>query len=120
MSKKLNLTSQQILDKVFPGVSRGYDPLIVDQFLDVVLKDYQVIEENELLGREEIDALKEEMEKLKKENYELTVENGLLKNKTASIKDGQGVTRDNLDLLRRIDKLEKLCYEHSIDISSVK
>lgn len=119
MPKKLNLTSQQILDEVFPGVPRGYDPLLVDQFLDKVIQDYVVIESNELVDKQEIDALRKELTDLKNENYRLVVENGKYKNRFENIKAGVGVTTDNMELIRKIDKYEKYLFSIGVDINDI-
>ena len=120
MATKLNLTSQKILDEVFPGVPRGYDPLLVDQFLDKVIQDYLVIESNELIDKQEIENLRKELERLKKENLELTVENGKYKNSFGSIKERPGVTRDNMELIKLIDKYEKFIFSKGYDINEIK
>ena len=120
MAAKLNLTSQKILDEVFPGVPRGYDPLLVDQFLDKILQDYQIIEANELIDKQEIENLRKELERLKKENFELTVENGKYKNSFGNIKERPGVTRDNMELIKTIDKYEKFLFAHGYDINDIK
>ena len=120
MATKLNLTSQKILDERFPGVPRGYDPLIVDQFLDKIIQDYLIIESNELIDKQEIEALRNELARLKEENYTLSVENGKYKNRLENIRDGSGVTRDNMELIRTIDKYEKYLYSIGVDINSIK
>ena len=123
MATKLNLTSQKILDEVFPGVPRGYDPLLVDQFLDKVIQDYLIIENNELIDKQEIDALRNELERLKKENYRLEVENGKYKNRFENIEnlsDDTKVTRDNMELIRKIHKYETIMYNHGINVDEIK
>ena len=119
MATKLNLTSQKILDEVFPGVPRGYDPLLVDQFLDKIIQDYLIIESNELIDKQEIEALRKEVADLKKENIELAVENGKYKNSFANIKETSGVTRDNIELMRKIDKYEKLLFANNIKFDDI-
>ena len=42
MDLKLELNTQKIVDKEFHGKKMGYDPLEVDQFLDVVIKWYLI------------------------------------------------------------------------------
>ena len=44
MDLKLKLNSQKIVDKEFRGKKPGYDPLEVDEFLDVVITDYVQME----------------------------------------------------------------------------
>ena len=120
MATKLNLTSQKILDEVFPAVPRGYDPLLVDQFLDKIIKDYLIIESNELIDKQEIDALRKELADLKQQNYELAVENGKYKNRFENIKESSTVTKDNIELMRKIDKYEKLLFANGINVDDIK
>ena len=44
MDKKLNLTSDKIYAQKFTPNVKGYDPLEVDEFLDLVIADYTLIE----------------------------------------------------------------------------
>ena len=120
MAKKLNLTSQKILDEVFPGVPRGYDPLLVDQFLDKVIQDYLTIESNELVDKQEIDGLRKEVEKLKAENIQLVIENGKYKTRFEGITEDSRVTKDNMELIRTIHKYETWLYNHGVNIDDIK
>ena len=119
MATKLNLTSKLILDEVFQPTPRGYDPLQVDTFLDKIIQDYLTIEANELIDKQEIEAMRNEITHLKEENYKLVVENGVYKNRLGSIKDSVGVTSDNLELIRKISKYEKFLFAHGFDISDI-
>ena len=92
----------------------------MDQFLDKVIQDYLVIESNELIDKQEIESLRKELERLKKENYELVVENGLYKNRFENIKERPGVTRDNMELIKTIDKYEKFIFSKGYDINEIK
>lgn len=120
MAIKLNLTSKEILDEVFPGAPRGYDPLVVDQYLDKIINDYLLVESNELMQKEEIDNLRNEIQTLKEENYRLNVENGKFKNRFGDIKEGVEISKDNVELLRKIARYEKLLYSHGIDFDEIK
>jgi len=73
MEPKLVLTSKAILDKVFGSAPRGYNPLEVDQFLDLIIKDYMTVENNALVLKSSIKDLNDEIKKLKEENYNLQV-----------------------------------------------
>ena len=57
MAIKLSLSSKQILNKEFRGQTPGYNPLEVDEFLDLILRDYKTIEENCLVGKKELSDL---------------------------------------------------------------
>ena len=115
MRPQLTLSSKGILDKVFQTAPRGYNPLEVDSFLDLIIKDYVVVESNVLAYKKDIEALEQEVEKLKKENYELQVENGKYKDRFANIKEGDVVTSDNMNLVKRINKLETFLYKNGFN-----
>ncbi|MFD2616703.1 cell division regulator GpsB [Terrilactibacillus laevilacticus] len=92
MSKLVNLTTQDILDKEFKSGLRGYQPDDVDKFLDIIIKDY--------------DTFEAEINRLQKENQRLKSE---LNNQRAEprrpISVNQGQT--NYDILKRLSNLEK-------------
>lgn len=120
MAIQLVLSAQKILDHVFPGVPRGYDPLLVDQFLDQVIQDYQVIEANSLLQQKDVDAMKAHIESLKKENQDLKIELGKYRSRFANIKDSDVVTSDNLELIKKLNKYEAFLYHEGYDLNSIK
>ena len=94
------LTMQDILEKEFKIDARGFRMQEVDQFLDIIIKDYneynsivkKLTDENKLLASEN-DSLKQEIRNLKQ-----------------SIEVAKGGEKEitNVDLLRRISQLEKI------------
>ena len=120
MAIKLTLSSKEILEKVFPGAPRGYDPLQVDEFLDKVLKDYVEIESNFLMKKEEIDALNAKVEALNKEKQKLEIELGKYKERFSNIKASDIVTSDNLDLLKKVNKYETFIYKLGYNPHTIK
>ena len=98
---KVTLTPQEILDKEFKIDARGYRPQEVDQFLDLIIKDYVDFESTTKRLVAEIKTLETENAKLKSE----------IRNLKASLDiagSNKGVT--NVDLLKRISDLEKVVY----------
>lgn len=100
---KVTLTPQDILEKEFKIDTRGYRLKEVDQFLDVIIGDYEQFltllkdsekEKEELL--EEIMGLKQEIRNLK-----MSIE-------IAKSGDNKEVT--NVDVMRRLSQLEKIVY----------
>lgn len=100
---KITLTPQDILEKEFKIDTRGYRLKEVDQFLDVIIGDYEQFyniinnleqEKNDLLA--EVMNLKQELRSVKM-NVEI-----------AKNVDVPEVT--NVDIIRRISRLEKLVY----------
>lgn len=102
-NEKFYLSTQDILDKEFKIDARGYRPQEVDKFLDMVIRDYT----------EFMNIIK----KLEKENRNLTSDLNKLKAEYRKLRDnietaseGSGGNASNLDLLRRLSKLEKIVY----------
>ena len=120
MAIKLGLTSKEILDKVFPGVPRGYDPFMVDEYLDKVIKDYLLVENNVLEDKSFVTGLYEQIEKLKKEKQELEIELGKYRERFSNIKASDNVTSDNMNLIKTINKYEKFIYQLGYNPKSIK
>ena len=101
---KITLMPQDILEKEFKIDTRGYRLKEVDQFLDIIISDYEQFlniinnlekEKADLLG--EIMSLKQELR-----NSKMSVE--VARNQV----DTPEVT--NVDILRRLSQLEKMVY----------
>ena len=97
---KIALTMQNILEKEFKVDARGYRMQEVDQFLDIVIRDYN--EYNNII-RELLNSRKA----LESENAELKQEVRDLKSTIDTLKSGEKEIT-NVDLLRRISQLEKI------------
>lgn len=95
------LTAKEILEKDFKIDARGYRPQEVDQFLDLIIKDYVDFETTTKRLITEIKALESDNSRLKSElrNLKSTLE---------IANSNKGVT--NVDLLKRISDLEKVVY----------
>ena len=100
---KITLTPQDILEKEFKIDTRGYRLKEVDQFLDVVIGDYeQFLNIINDLEKEKADLLTENMN-LKQElrNTKLDVE---------AQKSNESNDFSNVDIIRRLSQLEKIVY----------
>ena len=103
-SDNITLTMKDILDKEFKIDARGYRMQEVDQFLDIIIRDYN--EYNNII------------KKLVSKNKELREENDDLKQEVRSLKssidalDGKEKGITNVDLLKRISNLEKIILGH--------
>ena len=102
---RITLTPQDILNKEFKIDTRGFRLKEVDQFLDVIIGDYEefykILKENE----KEKEELLEEIMNLKQE-----IRN--LKTNIEIAKSGSGERREvtNLDIMKRLSQLEKIVY----------
>lgn len=101
--EKLKLTPDEILDMEFKVDFKGYNPSEVDSFLDVVLEDYQKMEDNvqELLDL--VASLQDEIKKLHEENIEL-------EGKQKAFDLSNTTSYSSVDLLKRISRLEEQVY----------
>lgn len=84
---RIKLSENDIYEKEFKTAMRGYNQVEVDEFLDVVIQDYQVF-------MQEIEKLQNEIERLKKTS----------ETRPRSPKQNQQV---NYDILKRLSNLEK-------------
>ncbi|WP_085523607.1 cell division regulator GpsB [Tuberibacillus sp. Marseille-P3662] len=85
------LTAKEILEREFKTGLRGYQSEEVDQFLDVIIKDYE--------------AMTNEIERLRQENERLKQDISQQKSEQRRPMTGQGQT--NYDILKRLSNLEK-------------
>ena len=97
---KIALTMQNILEKEFKIDARGYRMQEVDQFLDIIIRDYN--EYNNI-----IKELNNQNKSLELENDNLKQEVRDLKSTIDTLKSGEKEIT-NVDLLRRISQLEKI------------
>ena len=97
---KIALTMQNILEKEFKVDARGYRMQEVDQFLDIIIRDYN--EYNNI-----IKGLVAEKQSLTSENALLKQEIRDLRSTIDTLKSGEKEIT-NVDLLRRISQLEKI------------
>ena len=91
MAKDMNLTAQEIYEKEFHVDLKGYAPAEVDEFLDMVIEDYQKYDEKvEELGaavtryEEKIKELKEEIKKITDINEKERINDLIIKIKRGS------------------------------------
>lgn len=101
---KITLMPQDILEKDFKIDTRGYRLKEVDQFLDIIIGDYE--------------QFLEIINSLEKEKAELLSEIMALKQELRNSKLSMEVARNsvdlpemnNVDIIRRVSQLEKMVY----------
>jgi DivIVA domain-containing protein len=94
LSDKVKLTAKEILEKDFKSGLKGYNKDEVDQFLDLIIKDYETF-------HQEIETIQQENLRLKKQ-----LEENQRKGTTPQAA-GVGSGNTNYDILKRISNLEK-------------
>ncbi len=93
LSDKTKLTAKDTLEKEFKTGVRGYKQEEVDQYLDLIIKDYEVMhQEYELLMQENM-KLKKQLEEQPK--------------KTVQPVQQTPAGTTNFDILKRLSNLEK-------------
>lgn len=117
---KLELTREKILNKQFSKNVKGYDPLEVDEFLDVVIQDYGSFKSFMEESKRYTQTLEMENSRLKEKARNLELENSKLNARLKGIKPGDSVTTDNIDLLQRINYLENFLYSQGYDVKKLK
>ena len=100
---RITLKPQDILEKEFKIDTRGYRLKEVDQFLDIIIGDYEQfydIINNLEKGKDDLMA---EIVNLKQElrNSKLSME---------VVRNNDNVEVSNVDVIRRLSQLEKLVY----------
>ncbi len=102
----IKLSPKDILDKEFKFDAKGYRPKEVDEYLDVIISDY-----NEFIRL--IKKLEAANKELEKENADLRNENRKMKMILDTQEDTNNngkFTSNNVDMLRRLSNLEKIVY----------
>lgn len=103
--EQFNLSSKEILDKDFKIDTRGYRLKEVDQYLDLIISDYELF--NKILKEKdkEKEELLDEIMSLKQEirNLKMSVE-------IAKSSDQEDKNVSNVDILKRLSQLEKIVY----------
>ena len=102
----LNLTQDDILEKEFKIDTRGYRLKEVDQFLDLIISDYGTFIEVIKKQEQEKDRLSEEIIRLKQQLRDANMDVELAKASTSNT----NTNVSNLDILKRLSKLEKVIY----------
>ncbi|MFG6114568.1 DivIVA domain-containing protein [Thalassobacillus cyri] len=98
INDKLNLDGKQILEKDFKTSMRGYNQEDVDEFLDLIIQDYDVF-------NQEIERLRQENERLKRTPAREATRSRPVQNETQTPNH-----QVNYDVLKRLSNLEKAVF----------
>ena len=107
--EQFNLTPKDILEKEFKIDTRGYRLKEVDQYLDLIISDYEqffkILKEKD----QEKEELLDEIMSLKQENRNLKTSLEIAK---SSEMDEMSSTKSisNVDIMKRLSQLEKIVY----------
>ncbi|NLZ15597.1 MAG: DivIVA domain-containing protein [Erysipelotrichaceae bacterium] len=121
MALKLFLNSKTILEHTFPLIdTNAYDAEEVDRFLDMVIQDYKMAETNALISLDEYSSLKDKAKTLEMEKRQLEVECEKYKARFTNIKSSDNVTTDNIELVKKINALEKFLWSNGFNPNTIK
>lgn len=101
--EKLNLTPDEIVNKSFNVDFKGYNPNEVDAYLDLILEDYQIMEEN---VQQLLDMIAKLQNQVKTLNQEITKLEGSQKAFDLS----NTTAYSSVDILKRISRLEEQMF----------
>ncbi|MDQ0976207.1 DivIVA domain-containing protein [Bacillus niacini] len=97
VSDKVKLTAKDILEKEFKTGVRGYKQEDVDKYLDLIIKDYEMFQQ-------EIEDLQQENLRLRKQLEETS--------RRQPVTQPAGTT--NFDILKRLSNLEKHVFGNKL------
>ena len=113
MAKDFNLDVETILNKEFEVEFKGYSPIEVDQFLDLVVKDYDTYNQTIEELQQKVETFQATIDNLKTKIIDM--ESKLKDAETKSANDNVTPMVANLsqvDILRRIARLEQEVFNH--------
>ena len=133
MAETKILTTKEILNKKFTKDVKGYDALEVDDFLDHIIKDYQVFQaeiarrdaallemQKQALARQAQNT-SSELAEAKKRIHDLELENASYKNKLAGISSADpNLNAQNINYIKRIQALELFVWQLGYDPRTLK
>lgn len=97
LANRVKLTTKEILEKEFKICFRGYKQEEVDKFLDLIIKDYEVMYQL-------IEEVQQENARLKKQVEE-----------NSRRQHAQPAGTTNFDILKRLSNLEKHVFGSKLD-----
>lgn len=100
------LTLDQIENKVFNIELKGYCPTEVDGFLDEVMEDIESY-------MNQIQNLKNEVANYQRIINELMASNQSLKGKVVSLEQNANNSNSNVDLIKRVARLEEAVFNQN-------
>ncbi|MCQ2793324.1 MAG: DivIVA domain-containing protein [Bacilli bacterium] len=120
MAGKINFNSITLCDLKFAKNVKGYDAYQVDVALDRVIDDYHFYENFYKEAKDYIAKLESDVKKLRDETRKKDIEIARINKRIEGIKDKTNVSSENIDLLQRINALEKALYAKGIDPTKIR
>ena len=102
------LTQREIVDKDFNNKLRGYDPVEVDEFFDLIIQDYKSFQD-------EIEELRADNDRLINQLDETSKQSEF----RAQSQSASQSTVTNFDILKRLSNLERQVFGSKLDESAL-
>ena len=109
-------SADELLEKQFQIVNRGYSPKEVDAFLDEIIADYESIKEIEDYYKVQNIALQKTNSILRSKIEELEMQIDMAKGGGYQVVDSSS----NIDLIKKIAKLEGELYQTKLQLEEAK
>lgn len=119
----LKLSAKEVNSKEFQAKNGGYDALQVDKYLDLVVNDYIAFEQFESGAKKlqtAYDELKKTCELYKSKLSESEYQKALVEEELKVLRQNEGTTVSNIELLQRISLLEQALYNLGKDPSKIR
>lgn len=119
----LKLSAKEINSKEFQAKNGGYDSLQVDRYLDLIVNDYITFEKYANAASKlemNYEELKKTCEMYKKKLSDSEYEKALIQEELSVLKQNEGSSVSNIELLQRISSLEQALYNLGKDPSKIK
>ena len=119
----LKLSAQEVNSKEFSGKNGGYDALQVDKYLDLIVSDYIAFEQYVNSTNKTVKAFEDfrrTCETYKVKLSEAEYKQALLQEELTVLKQNEGMSVSNIELLQRISVLEQALYKLGKDPSKIK
>ena len=121
MAVKLFLNSQTILNHTFPITHKNAQYAEqVDRVLDIFIQDYKLVETSVVIPVNEYETLKQKNKVLESEKRNIEVELERYKARYTNIRSSDNVATDNIELVIKINALEKFLWNHGFNPDTIK
>lgn len=111
MGKNINLDIDTLLNKEFNSELKGYSPIEVDRFLDLIIEDYNTFNGIIKELNDNVEFLEKSNDNLKLNVIDLESKLTAAREQAANREVNTASTLSQVDILRRLSKLEQEVYK---------
>lgn len=110
MEKRFRLKVEDVLNKQFNIDFKGYSSVEVDEFLDLVISDYQEYDAM-------IENLGERLQEYEKQVAAMKAKIIELEGKQEAVQTDESSTVSNVDILKRLTRLENVVFSNKKEVN---